>query len=64
MTQRIRNLLIFVGAVVGTGLLFIGVIALLDGDASGWRAVIGAVFAFALTITAGLRRTNKRKPDV
>ncbi len=54
----------FVGAVVGTGLLFIGVVALLDRDASGWRAIIGAVFAFTLTIVAALRRTNSRRPDV
>jgi hypothetical protein len=55
MNRRIRNVSMFVTAVLGTGLLVIGSVALLDGDASGWRAIIGAAFAFALTLLVGLR---------
>ena len=55
MTRRIRNLLLFVAAVLGTGLLVIGIVSVIDGDESGWRAIIGAVFAFALVLTVGMR---------
>lgn len=62
MNRRIRNLLLFVAAATGTGLLLIGVIALLDGDGSGVRAVIGALFAFALVLVIRLRHPTGRWP--
>lgn len=59
MTRRIRNVLMFVAAVLGTGLLVIGVVSVTDGDQSGWRAIIGAVFAFTLALSVGFRSRNE-----
>lgn len=50
----------FVAAILGIGLLMIGVIALMDDDASGWRAVIGSIAAFALALSVGLRARSAR----
>lgn len=55
MTRRIRNVLMFVAAVLGTGLLVIGIVSVMDGDESGWRAIIGGVLAFALVLAVGMR---------
>jgi hypothetical protein len=45
----------FVAAVLGTGLLVIGIVSVMDGDESGWRAIIGGVLAFALVLAVGMR---------
>ena len=63
MTRRIRNLILFVAAAIGTALLLIGIVALIDGDESGWRAIIGSAFAFALTLVVGLRAQRQRRLD-
>ncbi|HSJ32742.1 MAG TPA: hypothetical protein VK933_14970 [Longimicrobiales bacterium] len=60
MARRIRNVVMFVAAVLAVGLLMIGVIALMDGDASGWRAVIGSILAFTLALSVGLRARSAR----
>lgn len=65
MPKRIRNVVIFAAAVLGIGLLIIGITALIDGDSSGWRAVIGSTVAIALAVSVGLRSRNAaRRPDV
>jgi hypothetical protein len=56
MKRRVRNAFLFVGAMFGTVLLVIGVIAVVSNDESGWRGVIGGVLVLALTITLLSRR--------
>lgn len=64
MLRRIRNVVIFAAAVIAVGLLVIGIVALTDGDSSGWRAVIGSALAFALSVSVGLRSRNaNQRPD-
>jgi hypothetical protein len=55
MNRRIRNAILFLATVMGTALLFIGVVSVTDGDGSGWRAIIGAAFAFALAAVTFIR---------
>lgn len=63
MSRRIRNVVLFVGALFGTALLAIGATALMSGDQSGVRAIIGAVLAFALTGIIAARTRGQRAPE-
>jgi hypothetical protein len=62
MTRRFRNVLLFVGTVLGTGLLILGIIALNEGDPAAWRYIVGAVFAFTLALAPGQRLRNVIRP--
>lgn len=55
MNRRFRNIILFLASIFGTFLLVVGVTSLANGDSSGWRAVIGAVFAFALVVVTLFR---------
>lgn len=61
MSRRFGNVVIFAAALLATGLLVIGIVALTDGDSSGWRAVIGSLLAFALAGSVALRSASKRR---
>jgi hypothetical protein len=61
MNRQVRNVLLFIAATLGTALLSIGVIAVMAGDPSGWRGVIGGVFAFAFALAIGVRSARSRR---
>lgn len=60
MKRRIRNVVLFIGALFGTALLVIGLIAVTSNDPSGWRGVIGGTIVLALTLI--LLRWGNRTP--
>lgn len=43
-----KNILLFVGVILGTVLLVAGFVAIGRGERSGWLYLVGAVAAFAL----------------
>ena len=63
MNRRLRNIVLFVASVLGTALLFIGILGVSSGDESSVRAIIGGVFAFALAAVVALRSRNAQRPD-
>jgi hypothetical protein len=62
MNRRARNVLLFIGSTLGSALLILGIVRLTDGDRSGWIAIVGAIFAFALAFTPGKRLRNELRP--
>jgi hypothetical protein len=50
-----KNALLFLGSVVGTVLLIAGIVALGDGDPSGWWYICAAVLAYGLAMSPGRR---------
>lgn len=55
MNRRIRNVILFLGTLMGTALLILGIKGMVDGEANAWMYILGAVFAYALAITPGRR---------
>ena len=62
-----KNVLLFVGVLVGTMLLIAGLVAIDRGDRAGWYYVAGAVCAYALAVGPGRRLKDalfKDRPGV
>jgi hypothetical protein len=51
----VKNILLFVGVIIGTVLLVAGFVAFDRGEPGGWLYVVGAVAAFALASAPGRR---------
>lgn len=62
MNRRVRNTMLFAGALVGTLLLIAGLIELGDGQRSGWLYLLGAGAAFVLAAAPGRRLRDKALP--
>jgi hypothetical protein len=64
MHRRVRNVLLFVGFLVGTGLLLGGVMALREDNRAGWLYLVGACAAFIFAFVPGRRlRDSVLPPD-
>ena len=61
-----KNILLFVGAILGTVFLIAGVVAIGSHDRSGWLYLVLALFCFVLAADPGGRLRDfvvRRRPD-
>jgi len=62
----LKNILLFVGAILGTVFLIAGVVAIGSHDRSGWLYLVLALFCFVLAADPGGRLRDfvvRRGPD-
>ena len=55
MNRRVRNVVLFVGALLGAALLMLGIRGIAANEPNAWLYVLGAIFAFALAWLPGRR---------